>query len=66
MKAPELKLRAERKLLGETVRHQGGRPSKQLHDETVLPDGISRIQSHRWQLVASVPEVEFGGHRWTF
>ena len=53
--AADLKLRAERRLgqlLGETVRHEGGRPSKQSHAATVLPDGISKTQSSRWQLAA--------------
>ena len=63
--AAELKLRAERKLgelLQETVPHGGGRPTENpLHDERGLKlaladQGISEIQSHRWQKVASVPD----------
>jgi N6-adenosine-specific RNA methylase IME4 len=57
--AAEFKLRAEwklGKLLEETVR-KGGDPK--LQHETSLPDGVSRIQSHRWQLVSSVEEEAF-------
>jgi hypothetical protein len=50
------KLKADNKggaLLGETIPHGGGRPSKKLsHDATVitLPDvGLTRTQSSRWQ-----------------
>ena len=64
----ELKLRAERKA-GEMLRampkHGGGRPSEnRLHDVTSsLADvGVTKIQSHRWQQVAAVPEPEFERH----
>jgi len=56
----EIKLRAERRLgelLAETVRP--GRPAKTSHDERFLPDGVSWMQSHRWQKVAIVPEEAF-------
>lgn len=64
--AAELKLRAERKLgtmLKETGRNQG-RPEKTLHDErfsqpTLADQGITEIQSHRWQKVAAVPDEDF-------
>ena len=66
--AADLKLRAERKA-GEMLRampkHGGGRPSEnRLHDVTSsLADvGVTKIQSHRWQQVAAVPEPEFGRH----
>jgi len=61
--AAELKLLAERRLgelLERTARQ--GRPAKRLHGETIsngkLPEGITKIQSHRWQQVASVPEEQ--------
>jgi N6-adenosine-specific RNA methylase IME4 len=57
--AAHFKIQAERRLgalIDETV--QQGRPTeeKRFHRETFLPDGVSRIQSHRWQTMASVPE----------
>lgn len=61
--AAELKLRAERKLgdlLAETVENH--RPKKLSRDVTVLPEGVTRMQSSRWQLIASVPEPEFDRH----
>lgn len=61
-RAAELKLYAERKLgqlLARTVR-KGGNPKSQR--ETSLPDGITRSQSHRLQLVASVPDGRFDEH----
>ncbi len=51
----EIKIRAERRageILVETVQHQGGRPEKQSHRATVLPDGITKSQSSRWQKMA--------------
>ena len=61
----EIKLRAERRageLLGEMERRtsEDGRPQKALHDERLskpkLADlGVTGIQSHRWQTVASIP-----------
>ena len=58
--AADLKLRAERKA-GEMLRampkHNG---DPRLHDATRLADvGVTKIQSHRWQQVAAVPEFEF-------
>ncbi len=51
----EIKVRAERRageILKVTVKP--GNP-KLLHDETItsLPDGITRVQSHRWQAILS-------------
>jgi hypothetical protein len=61
--AAEVKLRAERKagkVLGECKLRGGDRRSKS-HDPTLkLSDlGITRDQSYRWQLEASVPDSEF-------
>lgn len=61
-RAAELKLYAERRL-GESLRRtvrKGGPPKSQR--EASLPEGISRAQSHRLQLVASVPESRFEAH----
>jgi N6-adenosine-specific RNA methylase IME4 len=69
--AAELKLRAERKLgelLAETVRPRAGagRPEKNGSTKEPitgqLPAGVSKTQSHRWQLAASVPEAAFEAH----
>jgi len=62
----EIKLRAERRagdMLAEMEKNPGG-GLVQFHPETTLPPrlselGISRIQSHRWQLERSVPEDVF-------
>lgn len=58
--AAEIKLRAERKcgeLLAAMVLHNGDPRS---HDVTRLSDlGISKMQSHRWQMEALVPDEEF-------
>lgn len=65
--AAELKLRAERRggeLLA-VMEKQNGRPSKEKrsHDVTVLKDiGIEKMQSHRWQRIASIPETMFEQH----
>jgi len=58
----EFKIRAERKA-GEFLRDpnlnkgfKGNQYSGKLHDVTNLKDmGVERIQSHRWQKIASVP-----------
>ena len=66
--AAELKLHAERRageLLGEMEKHTGGRPPENpLQAVTGLPPtlaetGVTRIQSYRWQLEASVPAEVF-------
>ena len=61
----EIKIRAERKG-GELLREMGlsaGRPQKSLHDVRIFPTlsdlGITYIQSHRWQLEASIPDDIF-------
>ncbi len=63
--ACELKIRAERKA-GAILRGmelQGPGEYKRLHDGTVCPSladiGISKAQSHRWQVEADVPDAEF-------
>ena len=43
-------------VLIQAVRHEGGRPSKQSQRATVLPDGVSKSQSHHWQLEALARE----------
>jgi N6-adenosine-specific RNA methylase IME4 len=57
--AAVIKIRCERRL-GELVKenpdiHPGGNQAK-LHDVTLSDFGISKAESHRWQLEASVPE----------
>ena len=55
----ELKLRAERRLgelIGETTGHSGGSPS---HRVRYLPQGVSPVQSHRYQGAARVPELGY-------
>lgn len=63
--AGELKIRAERQLgalLQLRIRHQGGRPTKRSHDESVLPEGIDRNSSSRWQQIALIDERLFEAH----
>src|SRR5207248_1605451 len=61
--AAEFKLRCERRLgelLAVTVRHEGGRPnSNGTLPFRGLPEGVSKMQSSRWQREASVPEHLF-------
>lgn len=63
-RAAEFKLRAERKagaLLSRLSLRGGDRRSPQANRRLSLDDmGISRSQSRRWQLIASIPEEEFG------
>jgi len=65
----ETKIRIERqigKFLTETEKHKGGQPSEKnrSHDVTsTLNDlGLSKMQSHRYQKEASVPERKFEQH----
>jgi N6-adenosine-specific RNA methylase IME4 len=55
--AAELKVRAERRLGEILPQGKPGRGNKTFHDET-----ISRVQSHRWQRMAAVPEDLFEEH----
>jgi N6-adenosine-specific RNA methylase IME4 len=62
--AAEIKLWAERRA-GELIPQQfphGGDRRARLHDETLNGAGITKVQSHRWQAIASLPEEEFAGH----
>src|SRR5262245_31999541 len=59
--AAEIKLRSERRLgelLAGTVNHAGSRGVGNTVLPT-LPEGISKMQSSRWQREASVPPEEF-------
>jgi N6-adenosine-specific RNA methylase IME4 len=62
--AGELRLRAERRL-GELIeaRVRQGRPGKRSHDVTIsdrrLPEGVTKMQAHRYKKVASVDESNF-------
>lgn len=62
----EIKIRAERKageFLAENVNYGGDRKTKsRLHSVTLKSYGIEKIQSHRWQKIASVPDDEFEKH----
>ena len=48
----EIKIRAERKA-GKILGSRPGQTSNRL-----LPEGVSRMQSSRWQLMAELPEAE--------
>ena len=62
-KAEEIKLRAERRageLLKETVRKpEEGRPKEVYQGDTLNHIGITRVQSSKWQKIASIPEDKF-------
>ena len=62
----EIKLRAERRageMLNKESQWGGDRKSEsRSHDVTLNNLGITKIQSHRWQLEASVPEERFEQH----
>lgn len=63
----EIKLRAERRLgelLAALPKLHGARPADAgSHDVTPLADlGIGKMQSHRWQAVAAVPDEAFERH----
>lgn len=58
--AVELKLRAARKagfFLKDNVQHQGA--SVATPSNKLIPDGITKIESSRYQALASIPEVRF-------
>jgi len=57
-RAAELKLKAERKL-GKLLAVERGGGGKRSRKTTVLPNGISRLQSERWQREAQVDDKEF-------
>lgn len=60
--AAEIKLRAERRA-GETLAKtlkRGGDPKS--HEVTLLDLGVSKMQSSRWQAIASVPTQPFEEH----
>ena len=68
-KCAEIKIRAERRageLLKETEFNKGGRPKNRFHDENSFEKeekdtlGIERMQSHRWQALADMPEEIYG------
>lgn len=60
--AAEIKLRAERKC-GELLAEMGKKTNQNGAGNTLLPAlsdlGIGKMQSHRWQLEASIPEEHF-------
>lgn len=65
----EIKIRAERRageMINEMPKKQGARgvgKKVDLHDESPLASaGITHVESHRWQRVASVPEEQFEAH----
>lgn len=63
--AAEIKIRAERK--GGVLLAMMTKPKNQhqcrLHDVTSIKEiGIEKIQSHRWQRIASIPETMFEQH----
>jgi len=68
-KAASLKVRAERKggeLLAKMPKKHGARPADTgSHDVTPqLSDiGIGKMQSSRWQMIATVPETTNGGSK---
>ena len=59
----EFKIRAERKageLLSQNINKGGDtRPEAKLHSVTLMDYGIEKIQSHRWQKIASIPVVKY-------
>lgn len=70
--AAEIKIRAQRRA-GEILDRmkesgerqiQGGDRKSKLQDETLIPPtlddiGINRIDAHRWQIIATIPEPKF-------
>lgn len=59
--AKEIELRAERKAGGMIPEFfpPGGNKNARSHDVTLEKAGISKMQSSRWQKIASIPEQEF-------
>lgn len=60
--ASEIKLRAERRageMLREREKPKGNQHSAGLQGVTLQNVGISKIQSHRWQKIAEIPEDKF-------
>lgn len=65
--AAEIKLRAERRageMLKDKDKAPGGQPYQSTGNimkpvETLADLGISKVQSHRWQLEAEIPEEKF-------
>jgi len=59
----EMRLWSERQLgrwLDANVRHEGGNPQLSHHGTVgVIPEGINRNQSARWQRIQAIPEGEF-------
>ena len=62
----EIEIRAERKageMLSETVEHGGDRKSESSsHAVTLKNLGIGRMDSSRWQSIASIPEEQLERH----
>ena len=62
----EIKIRAERRmgeLIPELALHGGDRKSEsRLHDVTLKDFGVEKIESHRYQQIASVPVEKFEEH----
>jgi hypothetical protein len=62
----EIKIRAERRcgeILASEIQHGGDRKSKSRFDRKTLKDlGISKYQSHCWQVIAQLAEKLFEGH----
>lgn len=59
--AAEIKIRAER-LLGESLSHMDKKKNRHSSAPTMGELGINANQSHRWQLIASVPQDTFEQH----
>ena len=63
--AAEVKLRAERKageLIGQLQLHGGNRSDETIERVTLDELGVSKDQSSRWQLIASLPDESFDQH----
>lgn len=65
--AAEIKLRCERRageILREMPKRRGGNSKLMLQDATPTLEqiGVDRVDSHRWQSLASLPESDFDGY----